>query len=346
MSQLLITGGAGFIGSHTCLVLLEAGHHLVVLDDFSNSSPEALRRVQELAGPVAAPRLQLIEGDLRSSGDLERAFAVAPIEAVVHFAGLKAVAESVADPLRYWDVNLSGSRALLAAMVQAGCRTIVFSSSATLYGSPESVPIAESARVAPVNPYGYSKAAVEQMLADVYASEPGWRVARLRYFNPVGAHPSGRIGEDPGGIPNNLFPFLSQVAVGRRPRLKVFGSDWPTADGTGVRDYIHVMDLADGHRAALEVLMAEPPQLLTLNLGSGRGHSVLELLAAFERACGSPVPYDLVPRRPGDVAATVADPSLAQRRLAWRTQRDLDAICRDGWAWQSANPKGYGPRGD
>ncbi|EAQ75902.1 MULTISPECIES: UDP-glucose 4-epimerase GalE [unclassified Synechococcus] len=346
MSQLLITGGAGFIGSHTCLVLLEAGHHLVVLDDFSNSSPEALRRVQELAGPVAAPRLQLIEGDLRSSGDLERAFAVAPIEAVVHFAGLKAVAESVADPLRYWDVNLSGSRALLAAMVQAGCRTIVFSSSATLYGSPESVPIAESARVAPVNPYGYSKAAVEQMLADVYASEPGWRVARLRYFNPVGAHPSGRIGEDPGGIPNNLFPFLSQVAVGRRPRLQVFGSDWPTADGTGVRDYIHVMDLADGHRAALEVLMAEPPQLLTLNLGSGRGHSVLELLAAFERACGSPVPYDLVPRRPGDVAATVADPSLAQRRLAWRTQRDLDAICRDGWAWQSANPKGYGPRGD
>lgn len=346
MSQLLITGGAGFIGSHTCLVLLEAGHSLVVLDDFSNSSPEALRRVQELAGPVAAPRLQLIEGDLRRSGDLARAFAAAPIEAVVHFAGLKAVAESVADPLRYWDVNLSGSRALLAAMVQAGCRTIVFSSSATLYGSPESVPIAESARVEPVNPYGYTKAAVERMLADVHASEPGWRVARLRYFNPVGAHPSGRIGEDPGGIPNNLFPFLSQVAVGRRPRLQVFGSDWPTPDGTGVRDYIHVMDLAEGHRAALEALMAEPPQLLTLNLGSGRGHSVLEVVAAFERACGSPVPYDLVPRRSGDVAATVADPSLAERRLSWRTQRDLDAICRDGWAWQRANPQGYGPRGD
>ncbi len=346
MRELLITGGAGFIGSHTCLVLLEAGHRLVVLDDFSNSSPEALRRVQELAGPVAAPRLQLIEGDLRSSGDLARAFAVAPIEAVVHFAGLKAVGESVADPLRYWDVNLCGSRALLAAMVQAGCRTIVFSSSATLYGSPESVPIAESARVEPVNPYGYTKAAVEQMLADVYASEPGWRVARLRYFNPVGAHPSGRIGEDPGGIPNNLFPFLSQVAVGRRPRLQVFGSDWPTPDGTGVRDYIHVRDLAEGHRAALEVLMAEPPQLLTLNLGSGRGHSVLEVVAAFEQACGSPVPYDLVPRRSGDVAATVADPSLAERRLSWRTQRDLDAICRDGWAWQRANPQGYGPRGD
>lgn len=346
MSKLLITGGAGFIGSHTCLVLLEAGHELVVLDDFSNSSPEALKRVLELAGPLAAPRLQLIEGDLRSSADLERAFAAAPIEAVIHFAGLKAVAESVADPLRYWDVNLCGSRALLAAMVQAGCRTIVFSSSATLYGAPETVPIAETARVAPVNPYGYTKAAVEQMLADVWASEPGWRVARLRYFNPVGAHPSGRIGEDPGGIPNNLFPFLSQVAVGRRPRLQVFGSDWPTPDGTGVRDYIHVMDLADGHRAALEVLMAEPPQLLTLNLGSGRGHSVLEVVAAFERACGNAVPCDLVPRRPGDVAATVADPSLAERRLAWRTHRDLDAICRDGWAWQSANPQGYGPRGD
>jgi UDP-glucose 4-epimerase len=346
MSQLLITGGAGFIGSHTCLVLLEAGHELVVLDDFSNSSPEAIRRVLELAGPQAALRLQLIEGDLRSGADLERAFAAAPIEAVVHFAGLKAVAESVADPLRYWDVNLCGSRALLAAMVQAGCRTIVFSSSATLYGAPETVPIAETARVAPVNPYGYSKAAVEQMLADVWASEPGWRMARLRYFNPVGAHPSGRIGEDPGGIPNNLFPFLSQVAVGRRPRLQVFGSDWPTPDGTGIRDYIHVMDLADGHRAALDVLMAEPPQLLTLNLGSGRGHSVLEVVAAFERACGNTVPCDLVPRRPGDVAETVADPSLAERRLAWRTHRDLDAICRDGWAWQSANPQGYGPRGD
>jgi UDP-glucose 4-epimerase len=231
-------------------------------------------------------------------------------------------------------------------MVQAGCRTIVFSSSATLYGAPETVPIAETARVAPVNPYGYSKAAVEQMLADVWASEPGWRMARLRYFNPVGAHPSGRIGEDPGGIPNNLFPFLSQVAVGRRPRLQVFGSDWPTPDGTGIRDYIHVMDLADGHRAALDVLMAEPPQLLTLNLGSGRGHSVLEVVAAFERACGNTVPCDLVPRRPGDVAETVADPSLAERRLAWRTHRDLDAICSDGWAWQSANPQGYGPRGD
>ncbi len=346
MSRLLVTGGAGFIGSHTCLVLLEAGHRLVVLDDFSNSSPEALRRVQELAGPQAAGRLELVEGDIRRSEDLERAFAGAPIEAVIHFAGLKAVGESVADPLRYWEVNLSGSLRLLQAMGRAGCRTIVFSSSATVYGLPESVPIPEGAPVAPVNPYGHSKAAVEQLLADLAASEPLWRIGRLRYFNPVGAHPSGRIGEDPGGIPNNLFPFLTQVAVGRRSRLEVFGSDWPTPDGTGVRDYIHVMDLAEGHRAALEVLLAEPPQLLTVNLGSGRGSSVLEVLAAFEQAHGRPVPHMLVPRRPGDVAVTVADASLAAEKLGWRTRRGLEEICRDGWAWQSANPHGYGPRAD
>ncbi len=347
MATLLITGGAGFIGSHTSLVLLEAGHHLVVLDDYSNGSPESLRRVEQLAGPVAAGRLQAIEGDIRNPADLERAFAAAgAIEAVVHFAGLKAVGESVADPLRYWDVNLAGSRQLLATMRQAGCRTIVFSSSATLYGSPETVPIDETAPVQPVNPYGHTKAAVEQLLADLAASEPGWRIARLRYFNPVGAHPSGRIGEDPGGIPNNLFPFVTQVAVGRRPSLQVFGSDWPTPDGTGVRDYIHVMDLAEGHRAALDVLLVEPPQLLTLNLGSGQGHSVLDVVHAFERACGSPVPYALVPRRPGDVAVTVADPSLAGERLGWRTRRGLEDICRDGWAWQSANPHGYGPRAD
>ncbi|MCP9771887.1 UDP-glucose 4-epimerase GalE [Synechococcus sp. Tobar12-5m-g] len=342
MPALLITGGAGFIGSHTCLVLLEAGHHLVVLDDFSNSSPEALRRVVELAGPSAAERLEVIEGDLRNPEVLERVFGQrGPIDAVVHFAGLKAVAESVADPLRYWDINVCGSRLLLAAMRAAGCRTIVFSSSATLYGLPETVPIAETAPLAPVNPYGFTKAAVERMLADVAASEPGWRIASLRYFNPVGSHPSGRIGEDPGGIPNNLFPFLTQVAVGRRPHLQVFGHDWPTPDGTGVRDYIHVMDLAEGHRAALDVLLAEPPQQLTLNLGSGRGHSVLEVVQAFERACGHPIPHQLVERRAGDVAITVADPALAAERLGWRTSRGLKEICRDGWAWQQANPTGY-----
>ena len=348
MANLLITGGAGFIGSHTALVLLEAGHHLVVLDSYVNSSPEALRRVAELAGPEAAARLQVIEGDIRSQHDLERAFAACaalngkPADAVIHFAGLKAVGESVAEPLRYWDVNLSGSRQLVSAMQTHGCRSLVFSSSATLYGYPETVPIPESAPIAPINPYGHSKAAVEQLLADVAASEPGWRIARLRYFNPVGAHPSGRIGEDPTGIPNNLFPFVSQVAVGRREQLQVFGGDWPTPDGSGVRDYIHVMDLAEGHRAALEVLLAEDPQLLTLNLGSGQGHSVLEVASAFEAASGRPVPLKIVERRPGDAAITVADPSLAAQRLGWRTKRTLADICRDGWAWQSANPEGYG----
>jgi UDP-glucose 4-epimerase len=226
-------------------------------------------------------------------------------------------------------------------MRAADCRTIVFSSSATLYGLPEAVPIPETAPVRPVNPYGHSKAAVEQLLADVAASEAGWRVASLRYFNPVGAHPSGRLGEDPHGPPNNLFPFLCQVAVGRRGELQVFGHDWPTPDGTGVRDYIHVMDLAEGHRAALDVLLAEAPQRLVLNLGSGVGHSVLEVLSAFERACGQPLPHRFVGRRPGDVAITVADPTLAAERLGWRTRRGLEEICRDGWAWQSANPNGY-----
>jgi len=346
LAQLLITGGAGFIGSHTCLVLLEAGHSLMVLDNFTNSSPKSLRRVQELAGPEAAGRLTVVEGDIRSAADLERAFAAAPadqpITAVIHFAGLKAVGESVRDPLRYWDVNLAGSRQLLATMQAHGCRTLVFSSSATLYGYPEVVPIPETAPIQPINPYGQSKAAVEQLLADLASSEPGWRIARLRYFNPVGAHPSGRIGEDPSGIPNNLFPFVSQVAVGRRERLQVFGGDWPTPDGSGIRDYIHVMDLADGHRAALDVLLAEPPQLLTLNLGSGMGHSVLEVVHAFEAASGRPVPYTVVPRRDGDAASTVADPRLAAERLGWRTQRGLADMCRDGWCWQQANPQGYG----
>ena len=340
MAQLLITGGAGFIGSHTALVLLEAGHSLVVFDNFHNSSPESLRRVQELAGPEAATRLRVVEGDIRSAADLEEALGTST-DAVVHFAGLKAVGESVAQPLAYWDVNVCGSRQLLAAMRRAGCRTIVFSSSATLYGIPDVVPIPESAPVQPINPYGHSKAAVERMLSDLAASEPGWRIACLRYFNPVGAHPSGRLGEDPNGIPNNLFPFVSQVAVGRRNRLSVFGGDWPTPDGSGVRDYIHVMDLAEGHRAAVNVLLAEDPQLLTLNLGSGQGHSVLEVVAAFEAASGQAVPYEVVARRPGDAASTVADPSLAAQRLRWRTQRGLGEMCRDGWAWQSANPQGY-----
>jgi len=346
MAQLLITGGAGFIGSHSCLVLLEAGHDLVVLDNFDNSSPESLMRVLELAGPSAAGRLQVVEGDIRSAADLERAFEAAPagqpITAVVHFAGLKAVGESVREPLRYWDVNLCGSRQLLEAMQAHGCRSLVFSSSCTVYGLPEQTPISESAAIQPINPYGHSKAAVEQLLADLATSEAGWRIARLRYFNPVGAHPSGRIGEDPRGKPNNLFPFVSQVAVGRRDCLQVFGGDWPTPDGSGIRDYIHVMDLAEGHRAALEVLLAEPPQLLSLNLGSGQGHSVLEIVRAFELASDRSVPYTVVERRDGDAASTVADPRLAATRLGWRTRRSLEEMCRDGWTWQQANPEGYG----
>jgi UDP-glucose 4-epimerase len=341
VAQLLITGGAGFIGSHTCLVLLEAGHHLVVLDNFANSSPESLRRLGELVGPEATTRLRVVEGDIRSVEDLNRAFAAGPIEAVVHFAGLKAVGESVAEPLRYWDVNVAGSRCLLTAMAAHHCRTLVFSSSATLYGYPEQVPIRESAPVQPINPYGHTKAAVERMLQDVAASEAGWRIASLRYFNPVGAHPSGRIGEDPSGIPNNLFPFITQVAVGRRERLQVFGGDWPTPDGSGVRDYIHVMDLAEGHLAALQVLLSGGDQLLTLNLGSGRGHSVLEVIAAFQEASGRAIPHDVVARRAGDAAETVADPSLAAELLGWRTTRGLAEMCRDGWAWQQANPNGY-----
>ena len=353
MTQILITGGAGFIGSHTCLVLLQEGHNLIVLDNLSNSSPVALERVATLAGLSSSAddregRLQLIRGDIRDRACLDQIFSQAktigqPLQAVIHFAGLKAVGESVREPLRYWDVNLTGSRCLLAAMNDHDCRTLVFSSSATLYGYPNSVPIPESAAVQPINPYGHSKAAVERMLQDLAASSPNqWSIACLRYFNPVGAHPSGAIGEDPMGIPNNLFPFVCQVAIGRRELMQVFGGDWPTSDGTGVRDYIHVMDLADGHRAALDCLLAEPAQLLTLNLGSGQGASVLEVIRAFERASGREVPYEIVARREGDAAATVADPALALQRLGWRTQRSLDDICRDGWAWQSANPSGYG----
>ena len=341
MARLLVTGGAGFIGSHTCLVLLAAGHELLVIDNFANSSPEALKRVSALAGADAGARLEVIEGDIRSSADLEQAFQQGPFAGVVHFAGLKAVGESVAEPLKYWDVNVGGSQQLLAAMATHRCRTLVFSSSATLYGYPESVPIQETAAVQPINPYGHTKAAVERMLHDLASSEPGWRIACLRYFNPVGAHPSGRIGEDPNGIPNNLFPFISQVAVGRREHLHVFGGDWPTPDGSGVRDYIHVMDLAEGHQAALEVLLNERDHLLTLNLGSGQGHSVLEVIHAFEEASGQAIPYVVANRRPGDAAITVADPAEARRRLGWTTKRSLNEICRDGWAWQHANPEGY-----
>ncbi len=350
MSQLLITGGSGFIGSHTCLVLLNAGHDLLVLDNFSNSSPIAIHKVAELAeldANAANERLRVQQGDIRNKDCLETLFRDAaaqgrPIDAVIHFAGLKAVGESVREPLHYWDVNVCGSTSLLHTMNAHGCHTLVFSSSATLYGLPDLVPIPESAKVQPINPYGHSKAAVERLLTDLFASAPNtWRIASLRYFNPVGAHQSGRIGEDPLGIPNNLFPFVSQVAIGKRKRLQVFGNDWPTPDGTGIRDYIHVMDLAEGHRAALDCLLAESPQQLTVNLGSGQGASVLDVVKAFEAASGRSVPYEIVARRPGDAAITVADPSTAAKRFDWRTKHSLTEICRDGWAWQSANPEGY-----
>ena len=345
MARLLITGGAGFIGSHTCVVLLEAGHTLIVLDNYSNSSAQVLDRVETLSPrPNALIRHQ---ADVRDSASLDALFEHQrkkdePIDGVIHFAGLKAVGESVRDPLRYWSVNVGGSLNLLRSMQAHGCHTIVFSSSATLYGYPETLPIQESAPIRPINPYGHTKAAVEQMLHDLANSSAApWRIACLRYFNPVGAHPSGQIGEAPSGIPNNLFPYLCQVAVGQRPKLSVFGGDWPTPDGTCIRDYIHVMDLAEGHRAALNTLLAEPPQVLTLNLGSGQGASVLNMIRHFEQATGQSVPFEIVERRPGDAASTVADPILAAERLGWRTKRSLADICSDGWAWQSANPKGY-----
>ena len=366
MAQILITGGAGFIGSHTCLVLLEAGHQLLVLDDLSNSSAVSLERVAQLVGERlqmdqstlrAAPgTFTLVEGDIRNVQCLDALFSSAttcgqPIEAVIHFAGLKSVVESVQQPLRYWDVNLLGTQNLLRAMDQHHCRSIVFSSSATLYGYADQVPIPETAPIQPINPYGASKHAAEVLLADVagcsgnpvpiQSTHGGWRIARLRYFNPVGAHPSGRIGEDPNGIPNNLFPFITQVAVGRLPELTVFGDDWPTPDGTGVRDYIHVMDLAEGHRDALHSLLSSAPQLLTLNLGSGKGASVLDVVKAMEVASQREIPYRIAPRRLGDAAITVADPTLAVQKFHWKTQRSLADICRDGWAWQQDNPNGY-----
>ncbi|WP_390129560.1 UDP-glucose 4-epimerase GalE [Synechococcus sp. HIMB2401] len=347
-SRVLVTGGAGFIGSHTCLVLLEAGYDLLILDNFANSSPEALTRVAAVANvALGSQRLQIQRGDIRDPITLDGLFSAAaangrPFDAVIHFAGLKAVGESIEKPLLYWDINVAGSRTLLAAMDAHACRTLVFSSSATVYGYPVTVPTPESAPIQPNNPYGFSKAAVEQMLTDLNSSAPNtWRIASLRYFNPVGAHPSGRIGEDPLGIPNNLFPFVTQVAVGRRDQLRVFGSDWPTHDGTGVRDYIHVMDLAEGHKAALTTLLNQGPQHLTCNLGSGAGASVLDVVNAFSAASGQDIPYALVDRRPGDAAVTVADPSRAADLLQWRTKRTLTDICRDGWAWQQANPMGY-----
>lgn len=334
--MILVTGGAGYIGSHTVVELLAAGHELLILDNFSNSSPKVLERIERISGR----RPQLVEGDIRDRQLLARLFAAHPLQAVIHFAGLKAVGESVEQPLRYYDNNVVGSLHLFEAMAAAGVFRLVFSSSATVYGDPHAVPIDEGFPLQATNPYGRSKLIIEDMLRDIGRSDPRWRVALLRYFNPVGAHASGLIGEDPRGIPNNLMPYVAQVAVGRRSELGVFGGDYPTADGTGVRDYIHVVDLARGHLAALDKIDALEG-IVPINLGTGRGYSVLDVVAAFEQVSGRPVPYRIVDRRPGDVAACYADPRLAHKLLGWAAERDLVAMCSDTWRWQSANPFGF-----
>jgi UDP-glucose 4-epimerase len=334
--MILLTGATGYIASHTWLALEAAGYLVAGLDDFSNSSPEVLKRLAALGADLS----HFSKADVRDRAALDRIFGDGKIEAVVHFAARKAVGESVAEPLLYYAVNVGGLVALAEAMRDHGCKTIVFSSSATVYGQPETLPILESAALATTNPYGATKLISEGVLRDVERSDPAWRIALLRYFNPVGAHESGSIGEDPRGTPNNLMPYVAQVAVGKRPRLQVFGADYPTPDGTGVRDYLHVVDLAEGHVAALRHLLGGAGSL-TVNLGTGRGRSVLELVHAFERASGRPIPYDIAPRRPGDVAACYADVRLAERLLGWQAKRDLDAMCADAWRWQSANPNGF-----
>ena len=329
--MILVTGGAGFIGSHTCTALAAAGKSFLVLDNFCNSRRSVLERMARIQG--RAPLC--VEGDVRDAAFLERVFAEHSIDAVIHFAALKSVGESVREPLRYYDNNVAGTVTLLRAMQRAGVRTLVFSSSATVYGEPATLPIREDFPLSATNPYGASKLMMEQVLADVDAAEPGqWRIARLRYFNPVGAHESGLIGEDPQDVPNNLLPYVAQVAAGQRERLSVYGDDYSTPDGTGVRDYIHVCDLAEGHVAALRYL-AQHPGLLTVNLGTGTPVSVLEMVRAFERASGRPVPYQVVPRRPGDVAQCWADPSQAQRLLGWRAQHGVERMCQDAWRWQN-----------
>jgi UDP-glucose 4-epimerase len=333
---ILLTGATGYIASHTWLALWQAGFEVLGVDDLRNSSPRVLERLAQIGG--RAPLFERL--DVRDGAALAALLARHRVEAVVHFAALKAVGESTAEPLAYYANNVGGLLSVCQVMQQRGVKRFVFSSSATVYGDPQSLPIREDAPLSATNPYGQTKLIGEQILRDLGAADPAWRIATLRYFNPVGAHESGLIGEDPRGVPNNLMPYVAQVAVGRRDRLAVFGDDYPTPDGTGVRDYIHVVDLAEGHVAALQRLLDEPGSF-TVNLGTGRGYSVLEVVAAFARASARPVPYETKPRRPGDVAASYADPSLAHTLLGWRAQRDLETMCADSWRWQSMNPKGY-----
>ncbi len=385
--RILVTGGTGYIGSHTVVALISAGYDPIIVDNLSNSKVAVLDRIEAITGR----RPPFYQADLRDRAALDAVFQQHPIAAVIHFAGLKAVGESVAEPLRYYENNIESTLSLCFVMAARGVKSLVFSSSATVYGDPRTVPIREDFPLAPANPYGRTKLMIEQILQDLYAADPAWQIALLRYFNPVGAHPSGLIGEDPGGYPNNLMPYISQVAVGRRERLSVFGNDYPTPDGTGVRDYIHVMDLADGHVAALRYMeKAEastphnssfPNSLLSpsnslsfprrresmpdsscrrrpassegmaaqdsttipliVNLGTGRGYSVLEMVVAFEKAAGKTIPYQITNRRPGDIAACYADPTLAKKLLGWTASRTLNDMCTDTWRWQSQNPAGY-----
>lgn len=334
--RILVTGGAGYIGSHTCLELLQATYEVIVLDNLINSKEESLRRVQELAGKT----LEFRKVNLLDKIALNAVFDKSSIDAVIHFAGLKAVGESVTIPLPYYHNNVTGTLILCKVMETHKVKNLVFSSSATVYGDPHNVPIKEDFPLSPTNPYGRAKLMIEEILRDLHRADEAWNIALLRYFNPVGAHPSGRIGEDPNGIPNNLLPYIAQVAVGKLPELSVFGNDYPTHDGTGVRDYLHVVDLAIGHIRALEKLTSNPG-VVTYNLGTGRGYSVLEMVSAFEKASGKKIPYKIVGRREGDVASCYADPSKAKRELRWSADRGIDEMCADAWHWQYNNPDGY-----
>jgi UDP-glucose 4-epimerase len=336
MAMIFVTGGAGYIGSHTCAELLTAGYDVTVYDNFCNSSQESLRRVQQITGKS----LTLVEGDIRDGAALQAALRASKAIAVIHFAGLKAVGESVQQPLMYYDNNVTGTLRLLEAMQACGVKTLVFSSSATVYGDPQQLPIPETHPLSTPTPYGQSKLVIEGMLRDLYKSDPSWHIGILRYFNPVGAHASGLIGEDPQGPPNNLMPFVAQVAIGRRECLNVWGNDYDTPDGTGVRDYIHVVDLALGHLKALQYL-AGMSQCVEVNLGTGVGYSVLDMVRAFEQASGCKVPYKVAARRPGDIASCYANAALAKGLLGWHAERSLDAMCQDAWRWQSTNPRGY-----
>ena len=350
MSKILVTGGSGFIGSHTCLLLLQKGYEIIVLDSCVNSSPKSLEKILEIINKPNYnyhKKLTFIKGDLRDSHALEKIFkdsklAKNPIDGVIHFAGLKAVSESVKFPLKYWDSNVSGTINSLNVMEANNCRKIVFSSSATIYGKSSNIPLDENTPVKAVNPYGNTKVVIERLLNDLFnASKRLWRIANLRYFNPIGAHSSGLIGEAPLGVPDNIFPFITQVATGQRRELKIFGNDWPTPDGTGIRDYIHVMDLAEGHISVLEYLSNEEPQVINLNLGTGKGTSVLDLVNVFQKVNNIKINYVFAPRRVGDSSVVIADNALAISKLNWKSKRNLNQMCRDGWNWQNTNPRGY-----